>query len=249
MDNENSYGSSSTPGTSNSSNANSISFTTSYSESQAPSTLGSSTTQIFQLQQQLSFVIGGNMYLFPSIFGVYRNGMNRFVLSENRTTTPFMSIATHSGLSSEPSVVVSSPTAVMGTAQFHSSTSRTDIVVGITSTSLQSTGILSPVWNFTYTFDDGHQEAFEWKKSSGEAVAGLGGKSKGHKLVRVLSGEIVAAWTHSENFNLDNFAKIGLLDSARVQGWGERWEVTVVIAAVALIEKERRARDDAANAA
>ncbi|KAB8298311.1 hypothetical protein EYC80_002040 [Monilinia laxa] len=235
--------------TSSSSNAKSASFSSSYPESQAPSTSGSSAIQRFQQQQQLSFVIGGKTYLFPSVFGVYRDGMKKLALSEHHVTAPFMSIALHSGLSGEPSIVVSSPTAIMGTANFHSFSSKTDIVVGNTSTSLQSTGFLSPVWDFTYTFDDGRQEVFEWRRSSGDAVAGLGGRSRGQKLVRVSNGEIVAAWTHPGGFNLDKLAKIGLLDSARVYGWGERWEVTVVMGAIALIEKERRTRNNAANAA
>ncbi|ESZ89737.1 hypothetical protein SBOR_9878 [Sclerotinia borealis F-4128] len=236
-------------GSSESSKAKSESFTSSYPESQAPSTSGSSAAQRFQQQQQVSFLVGGKTYLFPSIFGVYRDGMRKLFLSEHHITTPFMSIATHTGLSGEPSIVISSPTAVMATADFHSFSSKTDLVVGNTSACLQSTGFLSAVWDFTYTFDDGHQEVFEWRRSSGDAVAGLGGRSKGHKLVRVSSGEVVAAWTHPGGMSLDKVAKIGILDSARAHGWGERWEVTVVVGTIALIEKERRTRNNAAAAA
>lgn len=228
----------------------SASLTSSYPESQAPSTTGSSSAhQRFKLQSQLSYVVGGKAYLFPSIFGIYRDGMRRLALSEQHVTTPFMSVAVHSGLSGEPSIVLTSPTAIMGTADNHSFSSKTDIVVGNTSTTLRCSGFLSPVWDFTYTFDDGHQEVFEWKKSSGEAVAGLGGRSKGHKLVRISTGEVVAAWTLPNGFGVDKLAKIGLLDGARGYGWGDRWEVTVVIAAIALVERERSTRNNAAAAA
>ncbi|CAD6446275.1 defbbdad-de92-4a2f-bd30-b3ff1a9eb277-CDS [Sclerotinia trifoliorum] len=224
------------------------SFSSSYAESQTPSTSDSSAVQRFHSQQQLSFVVGGKSYLFPTIFGVYRDGSTKLVLSEHHITTPFMIIAT-SNLPDEPSIIVSSSTAVMGTVNFHDSSSKTDIVVGNTSSTLQSSGLLSPVWDFTYTFDNGRQEEFQWKRSSGEAVAGLGGRRRGSKLVRVSSGEVLAAWSQPATMNLDKVAKIGLLDSGRAHGWGERWEVTVVLGAIALIEKDRRVRDNASAAA
>ncbi|KAF7869885.1 hypothetical protein EAF04_004669 [Stromatinia cepivora] len=234
--------------TSSSSKTKSQSFSSSYPESQTPSTPGSSAAQRFHSQQQLSFIIGRKPYLFPSIFGVYRDGLTKLVLSEHHITTPFMIITT-SDLPDEPSIIVSSPTAIMGTVNFHTPSSKTDIVVGNTSSTLQSSGLLSPVWDFTYTFDNGRQEVFQWKRSAGEAVAGLGGRSRGSKLVRVSNGEVLAAWTHPGSMNLDKVAKIGLLDSGRAHGWGERWEVTVVLGALALIEKERMIRDNASAAA
>lgn len=226
------------------------SFTSSYPESQSPSTSGSSAAQRFHQQSQLSFLQpDGKPYLFPSIFGVYRDGPTKLFLSQHHITTPFMLVTTQPGLSDEPSITLSSPTMAMGTAHFHGLASKVDVVVGITSTSLQSSGLLSPVWDFTYTFDDGRQEVFEWKRSSGKEVAGLGGKSKGHKLVRKSNGEVIAAWAQPGGTSSDKLAKIGLLDSGRLHDWGERWEVTVVLGAVALVERERRARDNAASAA
>ncbi|KAI9641739.1 hypothetical protein NHQ30_009595 [Ciborinia camelliae] len=239
----------------NSSKATSPSFTSSYSESESktPSTDGSSGThaQRFHQQQQVAFVIRGKSYLFPSMFGVYRDSTTKLFLSEHHVSTPFMSITTNSDDSgvSPSTIVLESPTTVMATADIHSYSSKTNIVVGNTSAFLQSSGFLSPVWEFTYTFDDGHQETFHWKKSSGEAVAELGGMSKGYKLVRVSNGEVVAAWTNSAGISVDKIAKIGLLDSAREYGWGDRWEVTVVVGAIALIERDRIMRDNAATAA
>ncbi|APA13163.1 predicted protein [Sclerotinia sclerotiorum 1980 UF-70] len=224
------------------------SFSSSYAEIQTPSTSGSYSAQRFHTQQQLSFLVGGKSYLFPAVFGVYRDGSTKLVLSEHHITTPFMIITT-SNLSDKPSITVSSPTAVMGTVKFHDSSSKTDIVVGNTSSTLQSSGLLSPVWDFTYTFDNESQEEFQWKRSSGEAVAGLGGRSRGSKLVRISTGEVLAAWSQPATTNMDMVAKIGLLDSGRPHGWGERWEVTVVLGAIALIEKDRRIRDNASAAA
>ncbi|KAF7903519.1 uncharacterized protein EAF01_006568 [Botrytis porri] len=236
--------------TSASSKTMSQSFTSSYPESQAPSTSDSSAAaHRFQQQPQPSFVIGGTPYLFPSIFGVYRDGMRKLCLAEHHVSTPFMSIAVHSGLSGEPSIVLSSPTAVMGTAELHTFSSKVELVIGNTSSTLHSSGYISPVYDFTYTFDDGRQESFQWKRSSGAAVAGLGGRSKGYKLVRVSDGEVLAAWTHPASLSIDKMAKVGLLDSMRALSWGERWEVTLVLSAIALIEKERRARHSAAAAA
>jgi hypothetical protein len=174
--------------------------------------------------------------------------MRKLVLSEHSRSAPFMSIAIHSGFSGEPSIVLSTPNAVMATADFHSFSSKTDLVIGNSTACLQSSGFLSTVWDFTYTFDDGRQEVFEWRRSSGEAVAGLNGRSRGHKLVRLSTGEVVAAWTNPGGMSLDKDAKIGLMDSARAYGWGERWEVTVVVGALALIQREKR-RNNASNAA
>ncbi|KAF7886380.1 hypothetical protein EAF00_010483 [Botryotinia globosa] len=236
--------------TSASSKTMSQSLTSSYPESQAPSNSNSSgATHRFQQQAQPSFVIGGIPYLFPSIFGVYRDGMRKLCLAEHHVSTPFMSIAVHSGFSGEPSIVLSSPTAVMGTAELHTFSSKIELVIGNTSSTLHSSGFISPVYEFTYTFDDGRQESFQWKKSAGAAVAGLGGRSRGYKLVRVSNGEILAAWTHPGGPSIDKMAKIGLLDSMRALGWGERWEVTLALSAIALIEKERRSRNNAVAAA
>ncbi|TEY80909.1 hypothetical protein BOTCAL_0036g00370 [Botryotinia calthae] len=233
-----------------SSKTTSQSFTSSYPESQSPSTLNSSdVVHRFLQQPQPSFIVDGNPYLFPSIFGLYKDGMRRLCLSEHHVSTPFMTVAVHSGWSGEPSIILSSPTAVMGTAELHTFSSKIDLVIGNTSSTIQSSGYFSPVYDFTYTFDDGRQEVFQWKKSSGDAVAGLGGRSRGYKLVRASNGEVLAAWTHPGGPSIDKMAKFGLLDSMRKLGWGERWEVTLVLSAIALVEKERRARNNAVAAA
>ncbi|KAK6596172.1 hypothetical protein H4I95_10088 [Botrytis cinerea] len=202
-----------------SSNTMSQSFTSSYPESQSPSTLNSSdVVHRFLQQPQPSFIVGGSPYLFPSIFGLYRDGMRRLCLAEHHVSTPFMTVAVHSGWSGEPSIVLSSPTAVMGTAELHTFSSKIDLVIGNTSSTIQSSGYFSPVYDFTFTFDDGRQE-------------------------------VLAAWTHPGGPSIDKMAKFGLLDSMRKLGWGERWEVTLVLSAIALVEKERRARKNAAAAA
>jgi hypothetical protein len=132
-------------------------------------------------------------------------------------------------------MILSNGTATLATADFHSLSSKIDISVGTFNCVLQSDGVFTPSYPFEYIHDDGSREVFEWKRSHGREVQSLDGAYHGYKLVRVKNGQVVAAWTRPGGWSTGKVGKIALME----RGLGERWEVTTVIGALALLEKER----------
>jgi hypothetical protein len=119
---------------------------------------------------------------------------------------PLFYISTHSGLSSKPNIVLhsnrypSSPP--LATADSHTYTSTIDIELAATSSyraerhALVKTGVFSSGRTFSVTLAGSNvPESFEWKRSNGQEVATLHGRGHGEKLVRINTGEVVAAWT------------------------------------------------------
>lgn len=90
------------------------------------------------------------------------------------------------------------------------------------------------------------KEKFEWKRSSGQEVANLMGKSNGEKLVRVKTGEVVAAWTLPGMSNKKK-GKMSFLGNREVLG--EKFELMAVICILGIMEKARRSKNSAAGAA
>ena len=77
-------------------------------------------------------------------------------------------------------------------------------------------------------------EHFEWKRSQGEEVAVLHGRSRGEKLVRVNTGEIVAAWTAP--LMVSKKGQISFLGNR--EALGEKFEVMVVISILGIMGKD-----------
>jgi len=91
---------------------------------------------------------------------------------------------------------------------------------------------------FPAVLASGQQEMFEWKSSSGPDVQSLEGRSHGMKLVRMRSGEVVAAWTRA-NSGYRKKGKISFLRTDR-GALGEGFELMVVVSILAIMEKARR---------
>ena len=81
------------------------------------------------------------------------------------------------------------------------------------------------------------QERFEWKRSSGVEVASLNGRSHGEKLVRVRTGQVIAAWTYP-GMSVTKKGKMSFLGNR--EEFGDVFEVLAVVSIVAIMEKLRR---------
>lgn len=163
---------------------------------------------------------------------------------------PLFYISTHGGFSSKPSVVLhsdrykSSPP--IATADFPSFTSKIEIDIKASPLfaaeriTLTEHGVFYYSRRFTFTLPGTNiKEQFEWKRSSGQEVANLMGKPHGGKLVRVKTGEVVAAWTLPRMLNKKK-GKMSFLGNREVLG--EKFELMAVISILGIMEKERRRR-------
>ncbi|PQE26227.1 hypothetical protein CJF30_00000948 [Rutstroemia sp. NJR-2017a BBW] len=182
--------------------------------------------------------------IFPPLFGVYTSGYRHLSLALHKDSRPFLSLETHSGFSGKPSMILSNGTSTLATADFHSLSSKTDLSVGTFNCVMQSDGMFTANYPFEYIHDDGSREVFAWKRSHGAEVQSLRGAYHGYKLVRVKNGQVVAAWTKPGGPSVDKVGKIALME----RGLGERWEVTAVMGALALLEKERQKRNNGVSA-
>lgn len=119
-------------------------------------------------------------------------------------------------------------------------------------------------WSHTYRFSievgtdrsNVHQETFEWRHSSGSAIAALGASHEGWKLVRLNTPrpapgqpqrqpalvtsdgyEVVALWADAL-MSLTKQLKFAFCAAGRTGQLGERWAVMAAISAIAIWEKE-----------
>jgi hypothetical protein len=168
-------------------------------------------------------------------------------IAKSADSPPLFYISTHGGFSSQPSVVLhsgSTPNFIpIANAQFHNFSSTINITIGRDNYSLLKNGTLSSVEFFDFFVNaTAKMERFEWKSSSGPEVAALRGKSHGMKLVRVGTGEVVAAWARP---NSGTRKKGKLRFTARDRGeLDDKWELMAVVSISAIIEKSRRSRNN-----
>ncbi|KAL2059719.1 hypothetical protein VTL71DRAFT_10211 [Oculimacula yallundae] len=194
-------------------------------------------------------------FRFPQSFGLYSAGSlsgDLYIAQGADDPNPLYYVSTHSGLSSQPSVVLHSTcdpnSPPHATADFHSISSTIDLTlfIGIPPGSspqtcaMESTGMMSSSRMFQAPIPStGQLEMFEWKGSSGAEVQTLEGRSHGKKCVRISTGEVVAVFTHP-SMSFDKRGKMAFLgDRANL---GEAFEVLAVMGVAAVVEKERRAR-------
>jgi hypothetical protein len=194
-----------------------------------------------------------NASRFPKEFGFYHasGSSSDMVIAFHATDAPLFYVSTHSGWSSQPSVVLhssSSPSAPpLATAQFHGFSSSIDVQLFAPGTGqifkLENTGTFTRSYMFPAVMASGEREMFEWKSSSGADVQSLEGKSHGMKLVRMRSGEVVAAWTRANS----GYKKKGKISFLRTDkgALGEGFELMVVVSILAIMEKARRKRNNA----
>jgi hypothetical protein len=194
------------------------------------------------------------MSRFPKEFGFYHasGSSSDMVIAFHATDAqPLFYVSTHSGWSSQPSVVLhssSSPSAPpLATAQFHGLSSSIDVQVFAPGTGqnfkLENRGTFTRSYIFPAVLANGEREMFEWKSSSGADVQSLEGRSHGMKLVRMRSGEVVAAWTRANS----GYKKKGKISFLRTDkgALGEGFELMVVISILSITEKARRKKKNA----
>jgi hypothetical protein len=189
---------------------------------------------------------------FPRDFGFYRSSRSNAVIALHKNDNSLFYISTHSGWSSQPSVVLHngpSPShAPLATAEFGSFSSSIDIQVGNDVVRLNHTGIFTAAYSFAFPIGStGKLETFEWRPSSGQQVQGLDGSSHGMKLVHVGSGTTVAAWTRPHS-GPNKLGKMRFTANDR-ESLGNMWEFMAVISIAAIMEKKRRRRNSNAGMA
>ena len=124
---------------------------------------------------------------------------------------------------------------------------------------------LSPAFTFSIEVGpngNGPRETFEWRRSSGQAVASLGGHYHGWKLVRLAQGppgggnmdfvpggfrdsfgnEVVAAWAMGSGRSLTKVAHYQFMGTGLTGLLGERWAIMTVITGLTLFQRDRRRR-------
>ncbi|PSR83505.1 hypothetical protein BD289DRAFT_435803 [Coniella lustricola] len=216
---------------------------------------------------------------FPPFFNVYRDGWGskRYLLGpQSSKSAALYAVSLHSALSSQPSIVLhagpttSSPSlagAKMGTF------GRKTVVSlppspGPSWTSSEEeahwnrgAGLYSHhplIFSIEVRSSDGQlrREEFEWRRSSGDVVAALGGRSVGYKLVRCTSvgtmgptssdgKEIVAVWA-LHGIRLHQGFRFQFLGSGVDGALGERWSTMAVMTALYMWCYLRRASGNAA---
>jgi hypothetical protein len=186
---------------------------------------------------------------FPKEFGFYKasNLMSDMVIAlTGDDPNPLFYISTHSGLSGKPNIVLhsnrypSSPP--LATADYHTYTSTIDIELAATSSyraehhALEKTGVFSSGRAFSVTLAGSNvSESFEWKRSHGQEVATLHGRGHGEKLVRINTGEVVAAWT-TPYMSIGKKGKMSFLRNREVLG--EKFELMAVICMLGIMGKD-----------
>ncbi|TDZ34806.1 hypothetical protein C8035_v010236 [Colletotrichum spinosum] len=210
---------------------------------------------------------------FPATFNVYSQSFSRTLLLGEHRNAPFYAMSTHSGFSSSPPIVLHSGPAntfpPLASVEYHTFSHRMSITLppapkgspgGGPVIELQSrTSFPSSTYSFTMGVGPNCErlEEFEWRTSSGEAIAILDGRHRGWKLVRlshaaqrsagrdVITGsdgrEVVAAWTDAQ-MSISKAAKFGFLGSGQTGELGERWAIMAAMSGLAISERERQRR-------
>lgn len=197
---------------------------------------------------------------FPPSFGIYHasGSMSDLIIAQSKDDPhPLYYISTHSGFSSQPSVILhSSPnpnSPPLADADFHSFSSTIDMSLFVAippgsrpqTATMETSGAFSYVRQFRAPIPSTSSvEVFEWKNSSGPEVQALEGRSHGKKCIRVSTGEVVAVFTHPD-MSYSKKGKMAFMGSG--VGLGEGFEVMCVMSTAAIMEKERRAKNNRRN--
>ncbi|KAM0272202.1 hypothetical protein ACHAQH_008803 [Verticillium albo-atrum] len=225
---------------------------------------------------------------FPPSFSVYLQGFSRTMILAEHQTQPIYALRAHSGFAGDASLILHS-----GPTERHPPLATLDFApfsLGILITlppsaapGAPSTLSLDPITGFahggySFTIDVGTPtsraqggtgrwplEEFQWRRSRGDAVASLGGRGYGWKLVRMASGppagadqqgrsryaaggyrgsdgaEVVAVWSEM-GYSMSKALRFTFLGTGLTGLLGERWAIMAVMTAMGLFERERRSR-------
>ncbi|KAB5585633.1 hypothetical protein GE09DRAFT_1071375 [Coniochaeta sp. 2T2.1] len=204
---------------------------------------------------------------FPPEFNLYSASLlgRTYNLGESQNA-PIYVVSTHTGWSGNPDVMLHTTTASssppMATANFRTFTNDTTVVLpplnprsGPTETTLKGS-LFMRTWSFTIEVPGPNgqlrTEPFEWRHSKGEDVNAIGSVwGTGWKLVRMggqgsASKEVVAVMTEG-TVSLTKKFSFKFIGAGETGALGERWAVMAVISAMAIWEKNKRAKNNAAH--
>ena len=176
-----------------------------------------------------------------AIIGFYRASFSDYLLAHtSKDPNPIAYVSTHSV--SRPQVELHSTASALSptiaTAEYHNFSS--DITLSIPGAAVTETLEKVGVFVDTYSLHlvhptSGNRELFEWRHSSGAQVKALNGKTRGLKLVRAATGEIIAVYTGAISLN-----KMGKMQWLSERSYGDVGELLVMMSILALVEKDRR---------
>lgn len=216
---------------------------------------------------------------FPPTFNLYSQGWPNvsFTLAEHQQQ-PLYVCSVHTGLSAAPPVLLHS-----GPDESYQPLASANFMLMSLSFEVElppvpgsgaplareriipvgSHGGLSTAFSFSIEVGpggNGPRETFEWRRSSGDAVASLGGYYHGWKLVRLAQGpppganpgfvsggfrdsmghEVVAAWAMGNGRSLTKVAHYRFMGTGLTGLLGERWAIMTVITGLTLFHRDRR---------
>ncbi|WYZ41070.1 hypothetical protein EsH8_IV_001411 [Colletotrichum jinshuiense] len=210
---------------------------------------------------------------FPPAFNVYSKSFSGTLLLGEHRDKPFYGLSIHTGLSSSPPIVLHHGPAdsfpPLASVEHHSFSSRMSITLppapkgspgGAPVVELESKADF-PSSSYIFSMGVGPNcerlETFEWRTSSGGAIAMLAGSSRGWKLVRLAhtvppnagpqafrgsdGKEVVAVWTDA-GMSMSKAAKFAFLGSGLTGELGERWAIMAAISGLAIFVRQRQRR-------
>ncbi|GKT47542.1 uncharacterized protein ColSpa_07723 [Colletotrichum spaethianum] len=206
---------------------------------------------------------------FPPAFNLYSQSFSRTMVLGEHQSQPFYAMSIHSGLSSSPPIILHSGPAntspPLASVEHHSFSGRMSITLppapkgspgGAPIIDLECRTNF-PLSSYIFAMGVGPNcqrlEQFEWRPSSGEAIAMLDGRSRGWKLVRLAQAaapsafkggdgkEVVAVWTDA-GMSMSKVAKFAFTGSGLTGELGERWAIMAVISGLAICERQRQRR-------
>ncbi|CCF35983.1 hypothetical protein CH063_07655 [Colletotrichum higginsianum] len=194
---------------------------------------------------------------------------SRTLLLGEHQNQPFYALSIHSGFTSSPPIVLHSGPAntspPLASVDYHSFSTKMSMTLppapkgspgGAPVIELEY-NLDFPTLNYAFAMGVGPNcerlERFEWRSSSGEAIAMLDGRSRGWKLVRLAQSagsagfrssdgkEVVAVWTDA-GLSMTKVAKFAFTGSGLTGELGERWAIMAVISGLAICERQRQRR-------
>ena len=198
---------------------------------------------------------------FPPSFGLYIDSvMGRTMMLGAHQSEPLYAVSLHSGWTGNPSTILHSglsdkdpPLATADTSAFGSScTVELPPLTATTAGGASEERVTGSGWyhkRLSFSIEvaaTGQREAFEWRRSRGSEVAALGASHSGWKLVRLATGEVIAAWALAP-MSITKQLQFHFLGSGASGALGERWAVMAVITALRTWDSARRKRRSGAS--
>lgn len=215
---------------------------------------------------------------FPLAFNIYCKTMSAHLSLGEHQDQPLYTVTRHTGWSGSPPIELRAgpdkESPILATADYHGLGRTMKLVLpplagqgpGLTDERMESQRDGFGV-RHVFTLEvgppgGGRRETFEWRHSSGEAIAAVGADSRGWKLVRVETGpppgideaggsrfvpggfvtsdgrEVVAGWSFLSLGGGNKVAKFMFLGTGASGLLGDRWEIMAVLTALGIYNWE-----------